>query len=74
MPKVSVQSRSARKVFGTESKHDYASTLVKQLTVTYARNCNNKKALRMKHYLKDQFDFYGLYAPERRAIDKLVTK
>ena len=72
MPKVSVQSRSARKVF--ESKHDYASTLVKQLTVTYSRNSNNKKALRMKHYLKDQFDFNGLYAPERRAIDKLVTR
>ena len=44
---------------------------VKQL---YQKHANKENALPMANYLKNQFEFYGIKMPERRALTKQLLK
>ena len=46
---------------------------VVRLEGEYKKNRKPQVAAGMKKYMRGQFEFYGLKAPERRAIDKLVN-
>ena len=40
------------------------------LEIEFQKNENAKIALEQKAYMRNQFEYYGLKAPERRAIQK----
>ncbi|XP_066282492.1 uncharacterized protein [Branchiostoma lanceolatum] len=50
----------------------FAETIVSKLRRAYSKAADGEKAIQMKRYMRDQFEFYGLSAPQRRAIDKQV--
>ncbi|XP_019642393.1 PREDICTED: uncharacterized protein LOC109483750 [Branchiostoma belcheri] len=60
-------SRTAGKSTG-----NFSETIVNRLRQAYSKAADGAKAMQMKRYMRDQFEFYGLSAPERRAIDKQV--
>ncbi len=44
------------------------------LTKLYEENRDQEKAIAMKKYLKDQFDFFGIKAPDRDELSKQFVK
>lgn len=46
--------------------------LICELQKEYKRNGNAQYAVAAKSYMRNQFECYGIKAPERRAIDKKV--
>ncbi|XP_078591828.1 uncharacterized protein LOC144870926 [Branchiostoma floridae x Branchiostoma japonicum] len=69
---VSVTSGSQTKLRKCKSNGNIADTIVNKLRKAYSKAADSAKAIQMKRYMRDQFEFYGLSAPERRAIDKQV--
>jgi 3-methyladenine DNA glycosylase AlkD len=47
-------------------------SIVTELKTTFSASQNIENALYMKGYLRDQYDFYGVKAPERKALAKQV--
>lgn len=47
-------------------------SIVSELKTTFSNHSNKEQALWMKGYLRDQYDFYGVKAPERKALAKQV--
>jgi len=47
-------------------------SIVSELKTTFSNRSNKEQALWMKGYLRDQYDFYGVKAPERKALAKQV--
>lgn len=47
---------------------------LKKLQVLFENHTNTEKAVFQKKYLKNQFEFYGLTAPERKSIIKIYLK
>jgi 3-methyladenine DNA glycosylase AlkD len=48
------------------------AALLHQLQTSYAEARDPERAARMKAYLRDQFEYFGLTMPQRRAIDRQV--
>jgi 3-methyladenine DNA glycosylase AlkD len=46
--------------------------IVQELKAAFNANRNAEQAAWMKGYLRDQYDFYGVKAPERKALAKQV--
>ena len=67
----------ARWMSGSSSKSAKTQTrgrkLILDLKGQFEANANPTQAIPMKKYLRNQFEFYGLKAPEHRAIAKRVT-
>ena len=49
-------------------------TLIKNMTSVFKEADNKTKAEKMKKYVRDQFEFFGIPAPERRSLSKEVTE
>lgn len=47
--------------------------LVTALAEAYTSNADEAKAVEMSTYMRDQFPFFGIPAPDRRAIDREVA-
>ena len=65
-------SSSAVDARGAAKRKQYGKDMIGRLTTEYDRNRDLTKATAAKKYMRNKFEFYGLYAPQRRAIDKLV--
>ncbi|MFY0674414.1 MAG: DNA alkylation repair protein [Bacteroidia bacterium] len=48
--------------------------IVSELKSIFQANSNSEKAVWMKGYLRNQFEFYGIKAPERKSLTKQVIK
>ncbi|MGB0429799.1 MAG: DNA alkylation repair protein [Bacteroidia bacterium] len=46
--------------------------IVNELKTVFFKNTNLVKATQLKAYLRNQFDFYGIMAPQRKALTKQV--
>lgn len=44
--------------------------LVQKVQQTFAKNANQKNAVMMKKYMRNQFEFFGLKSPIRRSVSK----
>jgi 3-methyladenine DNA glycosylase AlkD len=53
---------------------DWAITAVEQLGATFAAAGDPKRAADMRRYMRDQFAFFGVATPERRAITKRILE
>ena len=49
-------------------------TLVKNMTSVFKEAGNKTKVGKMKKYMRDQFEFFGIPTPERRSLSKEVTE
>jgi 3-methyladenine DNA glycosylase AlkD len=50
----------------------YAEGVLARLRAVYARHADPERAVAMRAYMRDQFPFVGLAAPERRRLDREV--
>ena len=39
----------------------------------YSKNANKEKAIQMKRYMRDQYEFFGIQTPLRKELDKKVS-
>jgi len=46
--------------------------LVQRVIKTYSDNANHARAIKMKQYLRNQFEFYGIQTPARKLLDKEI--
>ncbi|OWF37592.1 uncharacterized protein LOC110467243 [Mizuhopecten yessoensis] len=51
---------------------DTVSSLISSLETSFTANQNSKNAAQMKQYMRGQFEFYGIKAPELKGIVKEV--
>ncbi len=49
-----------------------AKQIITELLKAYSKKANKTNAAKMKKYMRGQFEYFGLYTPLRREIDKQV--
>ena len=57
-----------------QSDDTMAREVVTKLLSEYSKNANKTRAKEMKKYLRDQFEFFGIGAKDRREIDRKVLR
>ncbi|XP_064603425.1 uncharacterized protein LOC135468892 isoform X2 [Liolophura sinensis] len=76
VPRTRKPVKAVAEVVTTKAVRDKKNTPEKQilenLRKRYGDNRNAKNAVQIKQYMRGQFAYFGLKAPERRALDKEV--
>jgi 3-methyladenine DNA glycosylase AlkD len=50
-----------------------SSALLERLTATYEANADATRAVAMRAYMRDQYEFLGIATPARRALDREIV-
>ena len=53
-----------------ECSSNEVTNLVKKLERVFRKNADHKRSLPMKKYMRDQFEFFGLYSQARKSVTK----
>lgn len=56
----------------SDNKNTPEHQILEKLRKRYSDNRNVKNAIQIKQYMRGQFAYFGLKAPERRALDREV--
>lgn len=56
--------------FAFECSSKQVTNLIKKLERVFSKNADRKRSLPMKKYMRDQFEFFGLYSPARKSVTK----
>lgn len=65
-------AKRSHKLMSESCSFSLAEQVLSEISSAYAKAGNRKDAVAMKKYMRDQFEFYGIKSPARRAIDRKV--
>lgn len=66
-------SKRRGKLQSDSCSYALAEQMLKSVNDEYDKHANKTDAVSMKKYMRGQFEFFGIRAPERRAIDSQVS-